>query len=102
MMGVEKRRVARGGKISFSQGREINMVFGPKYRPLLFCTNSTQRFYDLFKYVIFQIVFDQLYQKGPSLLQATSYGGIRYRTTVQKMTLKKPRGATVCQTRRIR
>jgi hypothetical protein len=34
-MGVEKRRVARGEKISFSEeGRGINIVFGLKYRPL--------------------------------------------------------------------
>jgi hypothetical protein len=34
-MGVEKRHVARGGKISFSEGGGgINIVFGPKYRPL--------------------------------------------------------------------
>jgi hypothetical protein len=35
-MGVEKRRVARGGKISFSEGEGggENIVFGPKYRPL--------------------------------------------------------------------
>jgi hypothetical protein len=34
-MGVEKRRVARGGKISFSEGGGgINIIFGPKYRPL--------------------------------------------------------------------
>jgi hypothetical protein len=36
-MGVEKRRVARGEKISFSEGGGggINIVFGPKYKPLL-------------------------------------------------------------------
>jgi hypothetical protein len=34
-MEVEKRCVARGGKISFSEGGGINKVFGPKYRPLL-------------------------------------------------------------------
>jgi hypothetical protein len=35
-MGVEKRRVVGGGKISFSEGGGggINIVFGPKYRPL--------------------------------------------------------------------
>jgi hypothetical protein len=32
-MGVEKRRVARGGKnIIFRRGK--NIIFGPKYRPL--------------------------------------------------------------------
>ncbi len=37
MMEVEKRRVARGGKnIIFRRGRGINIVFGPKYRPLFF------------------------------------------------------------------
>jgi hypothetical protein len=35
-MGVEKRHVAKGGKnIIFRRGG-INIVFGPKYRPLLF------------------------------------------------------------------
>jgi hypothetical protein len=35
MMGVEKRHVARGGKnIIFRRGGGINIVFGPKYRPL--------------------------------------------------------------------
>ncbi len=35
-MLVEKRRVARGGKnIIFRRGGGINIVFGPKYRPLL-------------------------------------------------------------------
>ncbi len=35
MVGVKKRRVAREGKISFSEGGGgINIVFGPKYRPL--------------------------------------------------------------------
>jgi hypothetical protein len=33
-MGDEKRRVVRGGKISFSEGGGINIVFEPKYRPL--------------------------------------------------------------------
>jgi hypothetical protein len=34
-MGVEKRRVARGGKnIIFRRGGGINIVFGPKYRHL--------------------------------------------------------------------
>ncbi len=34
-MGVEKQRVARGGKyIIFRRGGGINIVFGPKYRPL--------------------------------------------------------------------
>jgi hypothetical protein len=35
-MGVEKQHVARGGKISFSEGGggEINIIFGPKYRLL--------------------------------------------------------------------
>ncbi len=34
-MGVEKRCVARGGKnIIFRRGGGINIVFGPKYRPL--------------------------------------------------------------------
>jgi hypothetical protein len=34
-MGVEKRHVARGGKnIIFRRGGGINIVFGPKYRPL--------------------------------------------------------------------
>jgi hypothetical protein len=34
-MGEEKQHLARGGKISFSEGRGgINIVFGPKYRPL--------------------------------------------------------------------
>jgi hypothetical protein len=34
-MGVEKRHVARGGKnMIFRRGRGINIVFGPKYRPL--------------------------------------------------------------------
>jgi hypothetical protein len=34
-MGVKKRRVVRGGKnIIFRRGRGINIVFGPKYRPL--------------------------------------------------------------------
>jgi hypothetical protein len=34
-MGVEKRFSTRGGKISFLEGgRGINIVFGPKYRPL--------------------------------------------------------------------
>jgi hypothetical protein len=32
-MGVEKRRVARGGKISFSEGGGINIVFGPNVDP---------------------------------------------------------------------
>jgi hypothetical protein len=32
-MGVEKRRVVRGGKISFSEGG-VNIVFGLKYRNL--------------------------------------------------------------------
>jgi hypothetical protein len=36
-MGVEKRHVARGGKnIIFRRGGGINIVFGPKYRPLSF------------------------------------------------------------------
>jgi hypothetical protein len=35
MIGVEKRCVPRGGKISFSEERGgTNIVFGPKYRPL--------------------------------------------------------------------
>jgi hypothetical protein len=35
MMGVEKCRVARGGKyIIFRRGGGINIIFGPKYRPL--------------------------------------------------------------------
>jgi hypothetical protein len=34
-MGVEKGCVARGGKISFSEGGGINIIFGPKYRPLV-------------------------------------------------------------------
>ncbi len=34
-MGVEKRHVARGGKnINFRREGGINIVFGPKYRPL--------------------------------------------------------------------
>jgi hypothetical protein len=34
-MGVEKRRVTRGGKnIIFLRGKGINNIFGPKYRPL--------------------------------------------------------------------
>ncbi len=34
-MGVEKRHVGRGGKnIIFRRGGGINIVFGPKYRPL--------------------------------------------------------------------
>ncbi len=34
-MGVKKKACRRGGKISFSErGGGINMVFGPKYRPL--------------------------------------------------------------------
>jgi hypothetical protein len=34
-MGVEKRHVARGGKIYFSERGGINIVvFGQKYRPL--------------------------------------------------------------------
>ncbi len=34
-MGVEKRCVAGGGKnIIFRRGGGINIVFGPKYRPL--------------------------------------------------------------------
>jgi hypothetical protein len=34
-MVVKKRRVARGGKnIIFRRGGGINIVFGPKYRPL--------------------------------------------------------------------
>jgi hypothetical protein len=34
-MGFEKRHVARGEKISFSEaGGGINIDFGPKYRPL--------------------------------------------------------------------
>ncbi len=46
MIGVEKRRVTRGGKYHFQKGG-INIIFGPKYRPLtygrqrsvtLFCT----------------------------------------------------------------
>jgi hypothetical protein len=38
MMGVKIRRVVRGGKISFSQGG-INIVFGPKFRPLQICVS---------------------------------------------------------------
>jgi hypothetical protein len=35
-MEVEKQRVARGGKnIIFRRGGGINIVFGPKYRPLV-------------------------------------------------------------------
>jgi hypothetical protein len=35
-MGVEKQLAARGEKISFSEGGGgINIVFRPKYRPLL-------------------------------------------------------------------
>ncbi len=35
-MGVEKRCVGRGEKISFSEGGGgINTVFGPKYKPLV-------------------------------------------------------------------
>jgi hypothetical protein len=35
-MGVEKRHVARGGKnIIFRRGGGIDIVFGPKYRPLV-------------------------------------------------------------------
>jgi hypothetical protein len=30
-----KRHVARGGKIYFSEGGGINIVFGPKYGPLV-------------------------------------------------------------------
>jgi hypothetical protein len=34
-MGVEKQCVTRGGKnIIFGRGEGINIVFGPKYRPL--------------------------------------------------------------------
>jgi hypothetical protein len=33
-MGDEKRHVMRGGKILFSEGGGINIVFGPKYIPL--------------------------------------------------------------------
>jgi hypothetical protein len=37
-MGVEKRRVSRGGKnIIFRKGGGINIVFGPKCRPLHRC-----------------------------------------------------------------
>jgi hypothetical protein len=36
-MGVEKRRAARGEKnIIFRRGEGINIVSGPKYRPLHF------------------------------------------------------------------
>jgi hypothetical protein len=40
-MGVEKRRVARGGKISFSEGGGGNIVYRPKYRPLNLKENIT-------------------------------------------------------------
>jgi hypothetical protein len=35
--GVKKRHDVRWGKISFSEGGKgvINIVFGPKYRPLI-------------------------------------------------------------------
>ncbi len=37
-MVVKKRCVARGGKnIIFRRGGGINIVFGPKYRPLQYC-----------------------------------------------------------------
>jgi hypothetical protein len=39
-MRVEKRAVAREGKISFSEGGGINIVFGPKYRPLTICVHT--------------------------------------------------------------
>ncbi len=44
----KKRRVVRGGHISFlERGREINIVFGPKYCPLQvildgYCSSSTE------------------------------------------------------------
>jgi hypothetical protein len=35
-MGVEKRRVTRGKKFNFQKGEGgINIIFGPKYRPLV-------------------------------------------------------------------
>jgi hypothetical protein len=60
-MGVEKRHVARGGKnIIFRRGGGINIVFGPKYRPLeqlvLFILNSIseKHYYNayIYKYLV--------------------------------------------------
>jgi hypothetical protein len=43
--GVEKRHIARGGKnIIFRRGGGINIVFGPKYRPLQKSLNK-QKFF---------------------------------------------------------
>jgi hypothetical protein len=62
-MGVKIRRVVRGGKISFSQGR-INIVFGPKFRPLQICVSVPICFSSLF--FIFRAAIEQWILEDPN------------------------------------
>jgi hypothetical protein len=39
MIGVEKRREKREKNIIFRRGEGINIVFGPKYRPMFCCAH---------------------------------------------------------------
>ncbi len=55
MIGVKNRWVVRGEKISFSkkggEGR-INIVFGPKYRPLVEKCNEKNQILDTFTFTL--------------------------------------------------
>ncbi len=56
-MEVEKQRVARGGKnIIFRRGGGINIVFGPKYRPLAVSVG----FFSNFFFMRFKMATDSL------------------------------------------
>jgi hypothetical protein len=75
-MGVKKRHVARGGKnIIFRRGGGgINIVFGPKYRPLIFSVLLFS--FTILMYILspffFLLYFEPTFFKFPLVFSLTS------------------------------